>query len=132
MRQLFRTAKALMRREPRQPAAPTDSERLVGLLERHAIEHVLDVGANVGQYATALRSGGYVGRITSFEPLAEARETLRRASAGDAKWVVAPPMALGADDTKATIHVSHRSDMSSLLPVNGVTLEAIPRAFIKG
>ena len=132
MRQLFRLSKGFVRRRSQPIAAPPDRVRLVALLQRHAIDHVLDVGANVGQYARSLRAGGYAGRITSFEPLAECHAALREASAGDARWTVAPPMALGAEDTNATIHVSHRSDMSSLLPIKDVTLQAIPRAFTKG
>jgi FkbM family methyltransferase len=111
------------------PAAPGDAPRLVGLLREHRIDHVLDVGANRGQYALVLRAAGYRGRITSFEPLREAHAALLAAARGDPHWTVAPAMALGAQEGQAVMHVSHRSDMSSLLPIAAATLEAIPRAF---
>ncbi len=88
---------------------------LVSLLERHAVTCVFDVGANLGQYAAGLRGNGYAGHIVSFEPLRGAHETLSRKAAGDALWEIAPRTALGAKCGEAVLHVSPRSDMSSLL-----------------
>jgi FkbM family methyltransferase len=128
---LLRTLRSLVRR--RRPAPPQGvGPRLVGLLQAHGIDHVLDVGANRGQYALALRAAGYAGRITSFEPLSAVQEELLAQARTDPGWLVAPRMALGARDGQALIHVSHRSDMSSLLPISATTLAAIPRAFGAG
>lgn len=100
------------------PATPSKETRnLVRVLDHHAIDLVLDVGANVGQYASRLRQGGWRGRIVSFEPLPQVHATLDAAAASDPDWTVAPPLALGDRDGTITINVSAESDMSSSLPL---------------
>lgn len=127
-RQLRRLAR-LFRPAPPPPTVSADTVRLVGLLQAHGVTHVLDIGANLGQYAKLLRQAGYAGKITSFEPIAETHRALVAAAASDARWTVAPRMALGAHAGQVTMHVSNRSDMSSVMTIEATTLEAIPRAF---
>ena len=55
-------------------------------LKNLSITTVLDVGANVGQYAKQLRRLGYQGEIHSFEPGVEALTRLRAAAKNDPKW----------------------------------------------
>lgn len=55
--------------------------QLEAILQAAKIDTVIDVGANEGQFATALRGSGYQGRIISFEPLSAAHARLVRASA---------------------------------------------------
>ena len=57
--------------------------QIISLLARHEVDCVLDVGANVGQYANAIRKNGYQGRIVSFEPLSDAHAKLTARAAGD-------------------------------------------------
>ena len=78
------------------------------------INCVLDVGANVGQFARHLREGGYAGRIVSFEPVAALADELRRAAKDDPDWQVVQ-CALGEVDEKTEINVRPGA-MSSLLP----------------
>lgn len=86
------------------------------LLEELGINVVLDVGANRGQYAEALRASGYRGRIVSFEPLPSAADALEKAAAGDPDWLVRR-CALGDADTTMEIHVGEgQGRLSSLLP----------------
>lgn len=78
---------------------------------------VLDVGANVGQYAQWVRETGFAGRIVSFEPLREEFAQLGRAAAEDPGWEVRNE-ALGDLDGEAEIHVSQDSVASSFLDLS--------------
>jgi FkbM family methyltransferase len=84
---------------------------------------VLDVGANVGTYAQALRSGGFAGRIASFEPIAEAFSLLREVMHRDRLWF-GRHLALGDVVGNAWIHVSHNVVSSSLLKVTEASVDA--------
>jgi hypothetical protein len=96
-------------RHPSRGAAP-----LADFLERFQIDTVLDVGANVGQYGSALRAGGYSGRIVSFEPNPEAFRLLAARAARDGSWE-AVCVGLGAEDGAAELNVSGFSVFSSML-----------------
>ncbi len=84
------------------------------LFKTFAIDLVLDVGANEGQFGSQLREMGYGGEIISFEPLASAFEQLSRTAYIDGAWR-ALPIALGADNSQALLNVAGNSQSSSLL-----------------
>jgi FkbM family methyltransferase len=86
------------------------------MLRELDINCVLDVGANVGQYAKKLRAGGYAGRIVSFEPVAALADELRRSAKNDPDWQVVQ-CALGEADEETEINV-RPGTMSSLLPTS--------------
>ena len=77
------------------------------------IDLVIDVGANVGQFARALRGAGYQGKIISFEPTTDAFLILAEIASQDTKWQV-HKLAVGAAPGKATINVSENSVFSSI------------------
>jgi FkbM family methyltransferase len=99
--------------------------RRARLLATYEVDLVIDVGANRGQYAAALRAAGYRGRIASFEPLAEPYGALVAAAAVDARWD-AWRLALGARRAVADVHVAEDSRNSSLLAVGPRHLRAVP------
>jgi FkbM family methyltransferase len=99
------------------------------ILRRYGVTLVLDVGANIGQYALGLRrDGGYRGRILSFEPISAVYEALVRATANDPKWECVP-LALSDQDGTAEITVASTSDSSSFLCFKDTSLSAAPGAF---
>ena len=69
------------------PQAPRSNiERKMRLIRLHGINKILDVGANVGQFAIGLRQLGFLGDIISFEPLYDAFEELMKLSELDSAW----------------------------------------------
>ena len=106
--------------------------RLVKMLAAHGVSLVLDVGANTGGYATALRAAGYRNGILSFEPLSSAHSLLVLAARGDPKWAVAPRMALGEQEANVTINIAGNSASSSLLPMTAQHKGAAPESAYVG
>ncbi len=106
-----------VRRDPRRfqqgMANVASAEHIAWMLRVLEVDCVLDVGANVGQYAMSLRAAGYTGRIVSFEPVASLAEQLRANAAADDDWLVVHS-ALGDEEGEAEINVVPGS-MSSML-----------------
>jgi FkbM family methyltransferase len=98
------------------PLSPA-SRRAI-LFSRLGIDLVLDVGANVGQYATGLRRGGFAGRVVSFEPIPEVFAELERNAADDPLWDCRN-VALGAESHEAEMRVTRDTRASSLLQTAG-------------
>ena len=99
--------------------------RVARLLDSRDIETVLDVGANVGQFARMIRGAGFDGDILSFEPLSDAYRRLTRRSSGDPRWQ-AFNSAVGAEPGRSTINISANSFSSSLLAMTNAHLDAAP------
>ena len=100
--------------------------RLSAMLKHHNVSVLLDVGANVGQFAMAIREAGYEGRLVSFEPLQEAHAELLQASGGDPEWVIAPRVAIGADEGEVEMNVAGNSFSSSIMEVLPDHVKAAP------
>jgi FkbM family methyltransferase len=99
--------------------------RLAHVLQRLHIDCVLDVGGNRGQYGLKLRSIGYQGHIVSFEPVRDAFESLWAVASHDPRWTV-HQLALGAEEGRASIHVTKGSDFSSFLVPTAYAIERFP------
>jgi len=97
------------------PGSAPHWERLINSLSLHDIDCVFDIGANTGQYARAIRTNGYAGRIVSFEPLSGIRDELERHATTDPLWEIAPRTAVGATSGEVEINISGETDMSSIL-----------------
>lgn len=97
---------------------PTSShfDRRMRLLNGHDVDLVIDIGANVGQYALEMRRLGFAGRIVSVEPSSAAFASLSATAARDPAWT-ALQLAIGERDGSATLNLSRNSHSSSLLPM---------------
>lgn len=79
----------------------------------HECTLLLDVGANIGQYATRARASGFSGRIISFEPHSSTHARLAEAASGDLSWEARHLAISGANDM-VTLFVAANSVSSSL------------------
>ena len=88
---------------------------------------MVDVGANVGQYAGELRSTGYDCKLLSLEPLPEAYCRLAARAAHDPLWET-ERLAVGDDEGELVLHVSDDDVYSSSLQLADRTRRANSRA----
>jgi len=91
--------------------------QIVKSLSRFEVDLVLDVGANIGQFASGLRSVGYNGQLVSFEPLSAAHQALSAAASCDSQWQVHPRCAVGDHNGEIEINIAGNSVSSSVLPM---------------
>lgn len=104
-------------------------------LHSREIDLILDVGANLGFFASSMRHKGFRGRIWSFEPVEHVFEALSRRASGDRLWQVSR-LALGSESGQAAINVFDNHCMSSLRkptalaraynPTGGMRSEVVP------
>jgi FkbM family methyltransferase len=87
------------------------------LMTRRAVDVVLDVGANAGQYGELLRERGYGGRLVSLEPVVEAFAELDRRACADGNWEALRVAASNADG-ELTLNVTGDSRSTSALVRN--------------
>jgi FkbM family methyltransferase len=96
-------------------AAAKYLRRLFDLLD---IDCVIDVGANLGQYRTFLRTQvEYTGNIVSFEPISHHVVALRKLAEGDAHWRI-EGSALGSSSGFRDFNITLNTEFSSFLEPN--------------
>lgn len=110
------TAKKILAKEGKRIMAfPNGIElKMLSLFKQFNIDVVLDVGANIGQYAGYLRHMQYKGAIISFEPLNDAFAELQQKVEKDELWKCYN-YALGKKNEETFINVSQDSQSSSIL-----------------
>jgi len=89
------------------------------------IATVVDVGAHHGQFSLLARDLYPDADIVCVEPLPTAVERLRAIHAGDTGVTILPFAAAGAEG-RASLHVSRKTDSSSLLPILKSYVDAFP------
>lgn len=95
------------------------------ILDSGEIDLLLDVGAHAGEYAREVRSGGYTGRIISFEPIEAHFAKLLTESRDDSNWDCYR-YGLGAEAGEAMINVSGNDGFSSsLLEIDSAHIAAV-------
>ena len=94
-------------------AAGTEHLRMLNNLD---CNHIIDIGANKGQFALVSRKRFPKARIDSFEPLSEAADIFEKVFKNENNTFL-HRIAIGRKEESHTIHVSNKDDSSSLLPI---------------
>ncbi len=88
---------------------------------------VLDVGANVGQFAVAAAKLFPHAKILSFEPLPECVDQLKK-NVEVLNNISVYPIAVGDSEGEVQFHVNSHSHSSSILPLTSSHRQAFPEA----
>jgi FkbM family methyltransferase len=90
-------------------------QRLREIFSRYRISHVVDIGANEGQFCAFIRHNiGFNGRVTSFEPVPHLAAMLRDKAKADGNWKI-HDCALGAAPGSIDLNVARHSVFTSVL-----------------
>ena len=124
MRSVLRALDAVLRGDMRARdlfghGASIASSRVTRALRERCgpVATILDVGANIGQFALAARTRFPDAVIHSFEPVPDVAETLRRNVEG-ARAITVHGAALGAHTGSLRFHRNVFTHLSSALPLN--------------
>jgi len=98
----------------RYPPPESFLRHLGDYLSHMEINVVLDVGANVGNYARLLREVGYAGKIISFEPVPATYQQLHDAMHNDPFWS-GEQFGLSDENREALINTYSNGEFNSLL-----------------
>ncbi|GAA4643977.1 FkbM family methyltransferase [Pontixanthobacter gangjinensis] len=112
--------------------AQDERQALVDWLHSRSIGHVIDVGANCGQFAQQLLDKGFRGTVHCCEPLSEAHASLAARFATHSQVEVLPRTAIGAYVGKASMNVAGNSVSSSVRPMLEIHEKAAPRSAYVG
>jgi FkbM family methyltransferase len=100
-------------------------EAVDSVVARFPLATILDLGANVGQFAVGMRTAIPDAFIHSFEPIPTVEEKLKEAFRGDQKFF-AYKIALSDTETTAQFEINRSSASSSLLPLGEVHKQTYP------
>jgi FkbM family methyltransferase len=126
LKRLFRACGLEVRRLQ---SSNSDYQVLKDVLRASGADVVLDIGANLGQFAQLVFDVGFKGTVVSFEAQPEVhRELLKRARMRSVpgKWIVADCSALGSTSGTIEMNIAGNSLSSSLLPMRAAHAEAAP------
>jgi FkbM family methyltransferase len=121
LKALSRLGLKVARRSP----ANDDMISLGMMLKARNVDLILDVGANVGQFADKMFDIGYEGRLVSYEPLSRPHEILVEKAQQVPHWDVVK-MCIGDTPGEVVLKISHNEIASSALEFTGELSEYQP------
>jgi FkbM family methyltransferase len=104
-----------------------DLQKRMEIVRQCNIQTIFDVGANIGEFAAAMREAGYKHRIISFEPRKQAFLELQQKTINDPNWQCVN-IALGNSEGTALINVAGNQTSSSLLAMSQLHVDIKPHS----
>lgn len=113
------------------PKFSFESFQVMSRLGRQGVcpKTILDIGANVGQFAVAAAKLFPDATIYSFEPDPDTVQTLRK-NVSSLERVKVHELALGDEPGEVVFNVNKNTQVSSILPLHPGRLEAFPEATV--
>jgi FkbM family methyltransferase len=111
----------------RRSSNSTLESNLVSLIELERINLIIDVGANIGQFALLCRHLGYSGIIQSFEPNPKCYSELQEKASRDKNWLC-HQIAFASEAGELEFFRSDASVFSSFLPISQQGAALFPAA----
>ncbi len=102
-----------------------DMLAMATMLDARRVDLILDVGANVGQFAEKIFEAGYEKRIVSYEPLSRPYGILTEKSRTNPNWDV-ERLCIGDSTGEVELMISHNEIASSILGTTPVLSEFQP------
>ncbi len=102
-----------------------DFYKRMELIRMYKINKIIDIGANIGEYARQMRSIGYKGKIISFEPREESFLKLKENFKSDSNFECYK-LGLGEKKMNININVSQNKTSSSILNMLPLHLSVKP------
>lgn len=110
----------------------SDISDLMAELNARGVSTLLDVGANLGQYASSSFAAGFAGEVISFEPLGDIHAQLTHSAKANPRWKVHSRCAVGAATGKVKINRAANAVSSSVLAISETHLFAAPTSRTTG
>lgn len=104
---------------------------LLEQIQSNNVDLIVDVGANIGQFASNIISYNDQIEIWSFEPSSIAYRQLLKNSRSYPNWKIQDQMALGAHNENIKINISDNIVSSSILKIEKKHIDNAPSSVIK-
>jgi len=110
----------------------TEIEMFLAQCDKKNVSLIIDVGANIGQFAEkALWMAPHL-KVLSIEPQRSAHKELIKKAAGNPNWIVAERCAIGRESGNTSINLAENSYSSSIYKITETHVEAADNSRTSG
>lgn len=110
----------------------TELEMFLAQCDKNNVSLIVDVGANIGQFAERVLWMAPHLKVLSIEPQRLAHKELIKNAAGNPHWIVAERCAIGRESGDASMNLAENSYSSSLYKITETHIEAADNSRTSG